>query len=145
MLRKVLSSPAVFVLFVSSHLCAITCVRTAEMTAVLKSRLPLIVCCISSDLHLQTVAQYLQTNTRFVQGWHTRDNINRKSCVFTLSLCSHPSLSWQLLVQLYYANEKLIFKVDQPRPFMTTALEASSSSKVCCVVSGVFLLPFSRP
>lgn len=45
-------------------------------------------------------------------------------------LCSYPTFSWQLLVQLYHAKEKVMFMVDQPHPLTTSALDISTSSKV---------------
>ena len=47
-----------------------------------------------------------------------------------MSFYSFPSLSWQLLVHLYHANEKVIFRVDQPHPLTMSALDTLSSSKV---------------
>ena len=50
--------------------------------------------------------------------------------MFVIVFCSYPSLSWQLLVLLYHAAEKVIFMVDQPQPLTISALDISTSSKV---------------
>ena len=59
------------------------------------------------------------------------------SCIVMMMLCvcvllcySFPSLSWQLLVQLYHANERVMFAVDQPATLSMAALDLNLPSKV---------------
>jgi hypothetical protein len=56
-------------------------------------------------------------------------------CLYTHA-CSFPTLSWQLLVQLYHANETVMFLVDQTEPLTISALDSSTPSKVCVGMIG---------
>jgi len=49
---------------------------------------------------------------------------------FELPPPSYPSLGWQLLVHLYYANERVILLVDHSRPLSIAALDTTTPCKV---------------
>ena len=46
------------------------------------------------------------------------------------TMYSHPLLSWQLLVHLYHANERVILSVGHAHRLSVSALDTATSSKV---------------